>query len=116
MRCFSIILAAALNCSSSLTASAQPVTVVNSPGSAPACHQRSDLLALTTAITARDFKSIRELTVNLRCWGVWDGSRGELIATDETSGIGLVSFEYLERLPEGRHEMLWVNLGALAAQ
>lgn len=105
--------AATISCLLAGVAAAQSVVVANAPGSAPACHSKDDLLELVSAINARNGRLIMQLTKANRCWGVWDGSSGEIVDLDQDAGLAQVSFTHLERLPEGRRETLWLDRSVL---
>lgn len=111
-----VAFAAAIVCMAlAAPAKADEVVSRGAPRSAPACHDKADLLALVVAISRHDAAAVKNLTSNARCWGVWDGSIGNVIEHDERSGLSLVTFSTLAKLPAGRRETLWIETRYLSA-
>jgi hypothetical protein len=92
---------------------AQEVISQGAPDAAPACPEKDDAAALAVAIEAKDYQTIRHLSSERGCWGVWDGSIGEIIETDSELNLARVAFSSLARLPDGTSKTLWLSLDVL---
>lgn len=112
LHAFSATIAAALCLCSPVLA--EQVSVSGATGSAPACQEKEDVASLSKSIATNDYATTLELTSNVRCWGIWDGSYGELLEVDDESGMARVSFDHLERLPEGRRGIYWLSRSFLS--